>query len=111
MNEANAVSVPADDHHDTSMSIKDEKNVTIPYREAVRSLMYIAIATTPDIAFAVSTVCQYLENPKKVHWNAVKRFFKYIKGTSEFGLHFKGRVSIQIVVHSDADFAGDIDNR
>lgn len=67
MNEANAVSVPADHHHDTSMSIQeDEKNVTALYREAVCSLMYIAVATTPDNAFAVSAVCQYLENPGKV---------------------------------------------
>lgn len=34
-----------------------------PYREAIGSLMYIAVATRPDIAFAVSALSQFLSNP------------------------------------------------
>ena len=44
----------------------------VPYRQVIRSLMCAAIATQPDIAFAVSLLSQFLENPGKVHWNAVK---------------------------------------
>ncbi|PSR71691.1 hypothetical protein PHLCEN_2v12436 [Hermanssonia centrifuga] len=42
----------------------------IPYQEAVGSLMYAAIGTLPDIAFAVSTLAQFSENPGWVHWEA-----------------------------------------
>ena len=44
----------------------------IPYREAIGSLIYCAVATRPDIAFPTSLLAQYMENPGKVHWEAVK---------------------------------------
>jgi hypothetical protein len=50
----------------------------IPYREAVGLLMYAAMRTRPDIAFAMSTVAQYCENPGWKHWEAVKRIFHYL---------------------------------
>ena len=46
---------------ETLADIAKMKNV--PYREAVGSLMYAAMGTRPDIAFATSTVAQFLENP------------------------------------------------
>ena len=55
--------------------ITDEEKKTmekVPYRQAIGSLMWAAVATQPDIAFAVSLLSQFLENPGKVHWNAVK---------------------------------------
>ena len=35
----------------------------IPYHEAIGSLMYAAMGTRPDIAFATLTVAQFSENP------------------------------------------------
>ena len=58
----------------------------IPYREAIGSLMWAAVATWPDIAFAVSLLSQFLENPGKIHSNAVKRVLKYLKGTKDYKL-------------------------
>ena len=39
----------------------------VPYHEAVRSLMYAALGTRPDIAYAVQTVSQFSINPGPVH--------------------------------------------
>ena len=51
----------------------------IPYQEAVDSLIYMAaMGTQPDIAFAVSTVAQFSDNPGWPHWEAVKRIFRYL---------------------------------
>ncbi|KAJ3559911.1 hypothetical protein NM688_g60 [Phlebia brevispora] len=47
----------------------------IPYREIISSLMYISIATRPDISFTVSTLSQFLDNPGKIHWEATKYSF------------------------------------
>jgi hypothetical protein len=44
----------------------------VPYREAIGSLNYCAVATRPDIAFSVSLLAQFMENPGKIHWEAVK---------------------------------------
>ena len=43
-----------------------------PYQEAIGSLMYASVATRPDIMFTVSTLLQFLENPRIAHWEAVK---------------------------------------
>ena len=67
------------------------KMANVPYREAVGSLMYAAMGTRPDIAFATSTVAQFLENPGRDYWEAVKRIFRYLKGTRELSLVYGGR--------------------
>lgn len=51
----------------------------IPYRQAVGSLIYLATATRPDLAYAISIVSENLENPRTSDWCAVKRIFKYLK--------------------------------
>ena len=61
-----------------------------PYREAIGSLMYVAVATRPDIAFAVSALSQFLSNPGRAHWEAVKRVFKYLSGTKTLELTYGG---------------------
>ncbi|KAH9118753.1 hypothetical protein AeMF1_008245, partial [Aphanomyces euteiches] len=66
----------------------EEKNEMrhIPYRSAVGCLMYLMVATRPDIAVAVGVASQFLENPGQQHWSAVKRIFRYLKGTEDFGI-------------------------
>ncbi len=59
-----------------------------PYREAIGSLMYAAVATRPDIAFAMSALSQFLGNPGIAHWEAVKRVFRYLAGTKAFELTY-----------------------
>ena len=51
------------------------------YQEAIGALMYAAMGTWPDIAFAVSTLAQYSENPGWTHWEVVKQVFRYLLGT------------------------------
>ena len=60
----------------------------IPYRKAIGSLIYCAVATCPDIAFSMSLLAQYMENPGKVHWEAVKRIFRYLSGTKDWKLTY-----------------------
>ena len=52
------------------------------------SLNYCAVATRPDIAFPVSLLAQFLENPGRVHWEAVKRVFCYLLGTKHWKLTY-----------------------
>ena len=61
-----------------------------PYREAVGSLMYAAVAKHPDIAFAVSALSQFLSNPGSVHWEAVKHIFCYLAGMKDLELTYGG---------------------
>ena len=75
-----------------------------PYREAIGSLMYLAVATRPDIAFAVSTLSQFLDNPGVAHWEAVKRVFHYLAGTQSLELMYGGERH-DLIGYTDADGA------
>src|ERR1700678_3037123 len=84
-NNLNPLSIPMDPSVPLSRSqsptkIKDlAKMKSVPYREAVGSLMYAAMGTRPDIVFAMSTVAQFSENPGWIHWEAVKQIFCYLR--------------------------------
>jgi hypothetical protein len=61
----------------------------MPYAKAIGSLMYAALQTRPDIAFAVQHLSQYTSNPAQEHWTAVKRVLRYLKGTRDEGIIYK----------------------
>ena len=103
MAEAKGVSTPAsreesDNHKDVSGKV--------PYREAVGSLMYLAAAARPDITYVVNKAARVMDRPAAKDWNNVKRNFRYMRSTSNYGLRYT-RGSGEIKVFSDADFAGD----
>ena len=75
-------------------------------------LAYVSTATRPDIAAAVVTLSQFMSDPSKEHWIGVKRMLRYIKGTLSYGLKFSvNDDEYDLYGFSDADWAGDADNR
>ena len=114
MEDVNPNDVPADPGVVLSCETSpftDEK--CVPYREAIGSLMFLAVTTRPDIAFSVNMVSRFQANPGQLHWNAVKRIFKYLKATSHYGIVYSPEDidSFRLLGYSDADFAGDVDSR
>jgi hypothetical protein len=73
-----------------------------PYHKAVGSLMYAAIATHPNITFAVSALSQFLENPGNIHWEHVKRVLHYLAGTKTNALTY-GNERHKLLGYMDAD--------
>lgn len=55
-------------------------------REAIDSLMYLANATRPDIAYTVNNVSRYATKPTKSLWTAIQRIFKYLNSTPSLGI-------------------------
>ena len=49
--------------------------------------------------------------PKETHVLAVKRIFRYLKGTINFGLWYPKGNDLTLVAYTDADWAGNIDDR
>ena len=80
------------------------------YRSIVGGLQYLTI-TRPDISFAINRVCQYLQSPRDTHWSAVKRILRYIRFTVSHGLHIRPTSSGCLSAYSDADWAGNPDDR
>ena len=48
---------------------------SVPYRQCVGALLYLAHCTRPDIAHAVGACARFGSNPGRVHWKALKRHF------------------------------------
>ncbi|KAH9686754.1 Disease resistance protein [Citrus sinensis] len=80
------------------------------YRSTIGALQY-ATLTRPEIAFSVNKLSQFLSSPTVNHWQACKRILRYLKGTIKLGLQFYNHGSFQIDCFSDADWAGDKDDR
>ena len=83
------------------------------YQRIIGSLEYAAIATRPDIAFAVHKLAQFSSNPDESHFKAAKRVLRYLKGSAKFGLLFQGQDTnnLELIGYTDADWAGSIADR
>uniref|UniRef100_A0A2N9HKJ7 Reverse transcriptase Ty1/copia-type domain-containing protein n=1 Tax=Fagus sylvatica TaxID=28930 RepID=A0A2N9HKJ7_FAGSY len=82
----------------------------ILYRQLVGSLVYLTV-TRPDISYAVHIVSQFMAAPRSLHYVAVLRILRYLKGTLFHGLHFSSQSSLILQAYSDADWAGDPTDR
>ena len=92
------------------------------YQRAIGSLMYVMLATRPDIAFPISHVAQFASNPSKEHWEAVLHILRYLHYTKQRKLHLNNPLLEDFATHgpstvnqvfgfSDADWAGDSTDR
>ncbi|KAL8088105.1 hypothetical protein AgCh_038029 [Apium graveolens] len=62
----------------TSVDITD-------YRGMIGSLLYLT-GSRPDIMYATCLCARFQADPREPHLTAVKRIFKYLKGTTDLGL-------------------------
>jgi hypothetical protein len=76
-----------------------------PYRSLVGSLMYLAVGTRPDIAYAVGRLSTFLDCYRPEHWDAATRVLKYLKGTRSLSLVLGGHAPITLTGFSDSDYA------
>lgn len=83
----------------------------LPFRELIGALMYLSVATRPDIAHAVSALSQFNTCFGQIHWTAAKRVLRYLKGSADLGLIF-GPKTESIKGYVDSDWANcQIDRR
>jgi hypothetical protein len=75
------------------------------YRGIIGSLLYLT-ATKPDIQFSVCLCAHFQVSPRTSHRQAVKRIFRYLRHTPDFGLWYSASSSLALHGFSDADFAG-----
>ena len=67
---------------------KLQMNMGFNYRQAIGELIYMMVTCRPDISFPLIKLSQYSKNPAKVHYEAVKHLFKYVKHTISDGIYF-----------------------
>lgn len=108
--DANSLSMPADSNSKLKASdYNDCDELYVPYREDVGTLLFLAIASRPDIAYAVGIVSRYLDKYDISHWNAVKRIMCYLSKTRNRGILYEKCNEFKLIGYSDSDYAADAD--
>ena len=59
------------------------------YQRYLGITMHLACYTRPDIAFPTSCLAQYAANPTNEHWEALKRLWRYLRGTKTMGCYYR----------------------
>jgi len=80
------------------------------YRSMISSLHYV-IALRPYVMQEVGQVARFQEAAKEIHDLAVKRIFRYLQGTTDFGLWYPNENELAIVSYIDTDWEGCVDDR
>ncbi|GKE17522.1 retrovirus-related pol polyprotein from transposon TNT 1-94 [Tanacetum coccineum] len=75
------------------------------YRGMIGTLLYLT-ASRPDLQFAICMCARYQAWPTEKHLHAVKRIFRYLRGTVTQGLWYPKDSSIALTAFADTDHAG-----
>nr|GEX54412.1 hypothetical protein [Tanacetum cinerariifolium] len=95
-----------------SMEIKHTKDDeadsvdSYKYQGMIGSLLYLT-ASRLDIMFIVCLCARFRENPKTIHLEAIKRIFRYVRGTTHLGLWHPKGTRVETIIYADFDHTGD----
>ncbi|XP_057800129.1 uncharacterized mitochondrial protein AtMg00810-like [Salvia miltiorrhiza] len=110
MEDCKAINTPVECGIKLSKNDGGEKVDPTLFKSLVGSLRYLT-CTRPDILYAIGLVSRYMENPTSIHFKAVKRILRYLKGALDYGIFYSNTDDYKLVGYSDNDWAGDNDDR
>jgi len=67
--------------------------------------------TRPDLQFSVSLVARYMSDSSIIHLKEEKRILRYVKGTTNYGIHYTCNSKLQLTSFSDSDWGSNFDDR
>lgn len=114
MTDCKPANTPSDVNVKMSITMWNEANSLVgkvPYQELIGSLLYLAGATRPDIAFAVNDLSRFNKQHAEPHWKALKRILRYLRGTITMKIRYERGEKNYMVTYSDADWGSDSDKR
>nr|GEW87923.1 integrase, catalytic region, zinc finger, CCHC-type, peptidase aspartic, catalytic [Tanacetum cinerariifolium] len=75
------------------------------FRGMVSSVMYLT-TSRPDLVFSMCMCSRYQAKPTKKHLEAIKRVFRYLKGTINMGIWYPNDTAMALTAYADADHVG-----
>ena len=89
-----------------------DKSYVRKFQSAVGQLMYIMLATRPDLAYPVGMLARYTSNPSPQHTKALIHLLGYLNYTSERALVYRkpdedNKAPGMMHCYTDADWAGE----
>jgi hypothetical protein len=110
MTECKSCSTPVDLNPKLSSIVGDPVTDPTDFRSLAGTLQYLTF-TRPDIAYVVQQICLHMHDPREPHLATLKRILRYVRGTLHLGLLLRPSAQTELVVYSDADWAGCPDTR
>jgi len=83
---------------------EEEDMSHVPYVSVVGSFMYTTVYTRTYIAHVVGVLSRNMSKPRKEHWIAVNKVFKYFCGTTSYVLCYQGIPGLDGVLVLDMQF-------
>ncbi|CAF0879189.1 unnamed protein product [Brachionus calyciflorus] len=83
------------------------------HQQVIGSLIYLMISTRPDISYSVSVLSRNMQMSRELLWRYLKRLLRYVKTTKNYSLVYQRDKTkeIELIGYSDADYAGNIEDR
>ena len=107
---ASSIRTPMDPNVKLTVDLLGKSVDPFLYRSMIGSLLYLT-ASRPDISYSVGVCVRYQANPKESYMIILKRIIKYVKTIAEFGVWYNKDTSDVLAGYSDADQAGNADDR
>jgi hypothetical protein len=104
-------SKPTPTPYDASLVLRKNLRIMVDqlrYSQIIGSLMYLASATRPDIAYAVSKLSRFVSNSGSEHRRALEQVMRYLVGTMNYGIHYYGDPKV-LEGYSDENWIFDAD--
>ncbi|KAK9703101.1 Reverse transcriptase (RNA-dependent DNA polymerase) [Popillia japonica] len=122
MNGCKPVTTPADPNakldgnKQPKEDVETEEIKNVPYQEAIGSLLFLCHYFYVKQKAGKKTLDRGKKNfplfePERRHWTAVKRIFRYLRGTTNLKLEFRKDKEQFLEAYSDADWANELDDR
>jgi transposase InsO family protein len=94
------------------------KSEAVQYQRKTGSILFAAVITRPDIAFAISRLSRYNTNPNESHHNAADRVLRYLYNTRGYCIQYGSTNTMtariydgDLICASDASFADNTPDR
>lgn len=106
MSDCNGQATPMEQGLKLMRNENDEK-ADVPYRELIDSIMFLMLASRPDLCFSIAYLSRFQDNPSETHWNHLKRVVRYLKHTKDVKLVYRCDSESPLSGFVDADWAND----
>ena len=105
-------STPMDNSNLQKEDYEASKSEATAYQQLLGSLLWLAIMTRPDIAYAVNKCSRYASNPSSTHFGAAKRILRYLAGTRDLGIKYAPDLnSGKLVGYTNSSYGDCLDTR
>jgi hypothetical protein len=105
MSDCKPCSTPVDTQAKLSEDDRPSVADATSYRSLTDALQYLTFSR-PDMAYAVQQACLHMHTPREPHLIALKRILRYLRGSLDYGLLLRPSPTLELVVYTDADWAG-----